>query len=112
MWRSHWTHGLGYCLLPDACWIVCFFPRVYSSIWEAIPIKQNGNVFEDVKLFEENLDIEIQIYNFESRQIYKGSENQIKIYILMSESHFDVISNIACFTCFNDDHHKSEYKKM
>ena len=29
----------------------------------------------------------------------------------MSESHYDVISNIAGFTCVNDDHNISEYKK-
>jgi len=36
-----------------------------------IPIKETGNDFKDVKHFEERLNIEIQIYNFESRQIYK-----------------------------------------
>ena len=30
----------------------------------SIPIKQTGNDLQDVKLFEEKLDIEIQIYNF------------------------------------------------
>jgi len=42
--------------------------------------------------------------NVESRQIYKGIENQIKVYILMTENHYDVISNIAGFTCVNQDH--------
>ena len=76
-----------------------------------IPIKEAGNDLQDLKLFEENLDIEIQIYNLESRQIYKGCENQIKVYILMAESHFDVISNIAAFTCANEDRHKSRDRK-
>ena len=71
-----------------------------------IPVKQTGNDFQDLKLFEEKLDIEIHIYNFECRQIYKGEENQIKIYILMTENHFDVISNIAAFTCANEDRNK------
>jgi len=77
-----------------------------------IPVKETDRLirlirsFQDVKLFEEELDIEIQIYNFESKQIYKGNENQIKVYILMSESHFDVISNIAGFTCANEDRNK------
>ena len=57
-------------------------------------------------MFEEKLDIEIQIYNLESTQIYKGCENQIKVYILMSDSHYDVISNIAGFTCANEDRNK------
>ena len=65
-----------------------------------------------MKHFEERLNIEIQIYNFELRQIYKSKENPIKDYILMSESHYDVISNIAGFTCANDDHHKSENQKV
>jgi len=76
-----------------------------------IPIKEAGNDLQDLKLFEENLDIEIQIYNLESRQIYKGCENQIKVYILMAESHFDVISNIAAFTCANEDRNKSRNRK-
>jgi len=73
-----------------------------------ISINETGNDFDDVKHIEERLNIEIQIYNFESRQIYKSKENPIKVYILMSENHFDVISNIAGFTCANEDHHKSE----
>ena len=77
----------------------------------SIPIKQTGNDFQDVKLFEEKLDIEIQIYNLESRQIYKGCENQIKVYILMSDSHYDVISNITGFTCLNLSENKSRDRK-
>jgi len=76
-----------------------------------IPVKQTGNDFQDVKLFEEKLDIEIHIYNFECRQIYKGNESEIKIYILMAESHFDVISNITAFTCLNFAGHKSRDRK-
>jgi len=72
-----------------------------------IPIKETGNDFEDVKHFEERLNIEIQIYKFESRQIYKGTEKQAKVYILMPESHYNVISNIAGFTCANVAHNTS-----
>ena len=75
-----------------------------------IPIKDTGNDFEVVKHFEEGLNTEIQIYNFESRQIYKGKENRIKVYILMSESHYDVISNIVGFTCANMAHNTSIYR--
>ena len=46
--------------------------------------KPDGNDFEDAKLFEERLDIEIQIFNLESRQIYKGTDKPVKVYILMS----------------------------
>ena len=42
-----------------------------------VKVTNKGNNFEDVKHFEEYLDIEIQIYNFESRQIYKGKEKHI-----------------------------------
>jgi len=59
----------------------------------SIPIKETGNDFRDVKAFEEQLSIEIQVYNLEARQIYRGNENQIKVYILMSEAHYHVISN-------------------
>ena len=68
-----------------------------------VPIKETGNDFEDAKCFEERLDIEIQMYNLESRQIYKGKKSPTKVYILMSENHYDVISNIAGFTCANTD---------
>ena len=68
-----------------------------------IPIRQSGNDLQDVKRFEERLNIEIQIYNLESRQIYKGRESPIKVYILKSAGHYDVISNIAGFTCENAD---------
>jgi len=44
-----------------------------------VPIKEYVNSFEDVKLFEERLDIEIQIYYLESRQIYKGKESRVKV---------------------------------
>ena len=76
-----------------------------------IPIKETGNDLQDVKLFEEKLNIEIQIYNLESRQIYKGSENQTKVYILMDENHYHVISNITGFTCANGDGNKYENLK-
>jgi len=49
----------------------------------SIPVKETGNDFQYVKAFEEQLNVEIQLYNLESRQIYRGNENQIKIYILM-----------------------------
>ena len=60
-----------------------------------IPIKQQGNDLEDARLFEKALNIEIQIYNLESRQIYKGEDKTIKVNILFSDKHFDVISNIS-----------------
>jgi len=51
-----------------------------------ISIKETGNDFQDVKHFEERLNIEIPIYNFESRQSYTGKENLIKVYILILKS--------------------------
>ena len=39
-----------------------------------VKVTDYGNSFEDVKLFEEYLDIQIQIYNLESRQIYKDQK--------------------------------------
>jgi hypothetical protein len=77
--------------------------RIYN-----IPIKPQGNDFEYAKHFEEALDIEIQIFDLESRQIYRGVNKPIKVYILMSENHYDVISNLAGFTCENASHHKTE----
>ena len=68
-----------------------------------IPVKRQGNDLQDVKHFEEKLDIEIQIYNLETRQIYQGLDKNVKIYILMSENHFDVISSLQGFKGTNDD---------
>ena len=53
----------------------------------SIPIKETGNDFQDAKAFEEQLNIEIQVYNLESRHICKGKENHIKIYVLMYFKH-------------------------
>lgn len=41
-----------------------------------IEIKENGNDFQDAKVFAERLDIEIQIYNLESRAIYLGKSDK------------------------------------
>jgi len=50
-----------------------------------VPIKETGSDFEDAKRFEEQMYVQIQIYDLESRQIYVGKENHTKVYILMSE---------------------------
>ena len=63
-----------------------------------MPIKERGNDFEDAKHFEEQLNIQIQIYDLEPRQIYKGKENHTKVYILMTEAHYDVTSKLTGFT--------------
>ena len=77
-----------------------------------IPVKENGNNFEDVQKFERKLDIGIQVYDFEVRQIYKdATENPIKVYLLMDENHYNVISNISGFTCANESHHKARDMK-
>jgi len=77
----------------------------------SIPIRQSGNDLQDVQKFEERLNIEIEIYDLESRQIYKGRESPVKVHILKSKNHYDVIGNITGFTCVNHDRNKSEYSK-
>ena len=76
-----------------------------------IKIKENGNDFQDAKAFEERLDIEIQIYDATSRKIYNGRENPTKVHILMSDNHYDVISNLAGFTCENASNNKARDAK-
>jgi len=56
--------------------------RIYN-----IPVTQKGSDLEDVKQFEKALDIEIQIYNSESRQIYRGVSKQVKVYLFRSDNH-------------------------
>ena len=77
-----------------------------------IPIKSQGNDFQDAKLFEEALDISVHIYNAESRQIYKGIDRPVNINIFMSDNHYDVISNLSGFTCDNASHHQAEEKQV
>jgi hypothetical protein len=43
-----------------------------------VAIKDKGNDLQDVKTCEEKLDIEIQIYTSEPRQIYGGAEKHVK----------------------------------
>ena len=61
--------------------------------------------------FADGLGIEIQVFDFATKQIYRSTENPIKIYLLKSENHYDVISNIAGFLCENDDHCKAEKRR-
>ena len=62
-----------------------------------IPVKSKGNDLSDVKLFEEKMDIQIQVFNLEARKVYAGIEKEIKVYILITENHYDVISNLPGF---------------
>ena len=50
-----------------------------------VPIKPQGNDFQDAKLFEEALDISIHIYNSETRQIYKSSNRSVIVNTFMTE---------------------------
>ena len=68
------------------------FHRIHS-----IPIKETGNDFADVKFIEDKVDIEIQIYNMDTRQIYAGTEKPTKIYLILSNNHYDVINKLPGF---------------
>ncbi len=68
------------------------FHRIYSIL-----IKATGNDFADVQLIEKRLDIEIQIYNMKSKQIYAGVAKTDKIYLLIDNNHYDVISKLPAF---------------
>jgi len=74
-------------------------------------MKENGNDLEDTKIFEERLDIEIQIYDINSRMIYRGTQKPTKVYILVNDKHYDVISNLTGFTCANTSYNKSRDEK-
>ena len=68
------------------------FHRIHN-----IPIKEASNDFLDLKLIEEKLGHEIQVYNMETRKIYAGLEKPVKIYLILSKNHFDVISKLPAF---------------
>ena len=63
----------------------------------SIPIRDTGNDFADLKSIEEKLDIEIQIYDMETRQIYAGIEKPTKIHLILSNNHYDVINKLPGF---------------
>ena len=66
--------------------------RIYN-----IEIRESGNDFTHVKLIEEKLNIEIQIYNLDTRQIYVGMGKVIKVCLIYSNNHYDVISKLPAF---------------
>jgi len=76
-----------------------------------IEIKENGNDLDDAKICEECLHIEIQIYDLNSRMIYRGTQKPTKVYILVNDKHYDVISNLTGFTCANASQNKSRVEK-
>ena len=70
-----------------------------------IPTKEEGHDLADVKQFEEKLNIQINVYNFETRSVYRGADNETKVNILMSDNHYDVISNLPGFLGTKALHH-------
>ena len=73
-------------ILSQAC------HRIYN-----VPIRDAGNDFSDIKFVEEKLDIEIQVYNMDTRQIYAGLAKPIKIYLILHDNHYDAISKLPAF---------------
>ena len=65
-----------------------------------VTIKQSGNNLDDVKIFENFLEIRILVftYNHTDKIIYKGNENyKHQIYLYYHDEHFDVITSITGF---------------
>jgi hypothetical protein len=73
------------------------FHRIYK-----IDIKEHGNDLQDLTYIEDKLDIEVSVYNIDKRIIYNGNTKPIKIYILLNNNHYDVISMIIAFNSSAD----------
>ena len=72
------------------------FHRIYS-----LPITDEGNDFRHVTQIEEKLDVEIQIYNMDTKRMYVGTEKTNKIYLILHDNHYDVISKLPAFVGSN-----------
>src|SRR3989442_1559255 len=68
------------------------FHRIYN-----IPIKDTGNDFSDIKSIEEKLEVEIQVYDLSTRKIYAGVQRLVKLYLLLDNNHYNVISKLPAF---------------
>ena len=81
------------------------FHRIYK-----IEIKACGNDFSDIKIIEQSLDIEVQVYDLSKKLIYQGLQKDIKLYILLNNKHFDVISNFNAFLGLRTDQENEKLK--
>ena len=68
------------------------FHRIYN-----ITLKDEGNDFSDIKTIEEILNIEVQVYAISKRQLYGGQSKPTKIYLILNENHYSVISKLPAF---------------
>jgi len=75
--------------------------KAFHRIYE-IPIKEPGNDLGDIKLIEDKLNVEIQVYGLDTRQIYAGVIKSDKIYLILSQNHYDVISKLPAFLGTNE----------
>ena len=68
------------------------FHRIYY-----IPERDKGNDFSDIKLIENKINIEVQVYSMDTRQIYAGVSKDVKVCLILSNNHYDVISKLPAF---------------
>lgn len=74
-----------------------------------VPIRSpHGNTFEDAKVFAEFLKCEVSIldrnHKFDITFLYKPKsfdERELRIYLLMEDNHFDVITSMTGFMAVN-----------
>ena len=63
-----------------------------------IPIRETGNDLSDIKLFEEKLGISLNVFNMETRLIFKTEINKdITVNLLLEDNHYHVISMLPAF---------------
>ena len=68
------------------------FHRIYS-----IDMKIEGNDFEDIANIEKLLNIQVHVFDLSKRQLYEGQSKPTKIYLILNDSHYSVISKLPAF---------------
>ena len=93
----------------DTKTLLMLLANIFHRIYE-IPIRENGNDVSDIKLIKNKLNIEIQLYGLDKLEIYTGNGSDIKVYLLLSDSHFEVISSLTPFIGTNVYHNRKKEK--
>ena len=104
--------NLTYIKQNDKKSLLTILANAFHRIYE-IPIKESGNNIEDVRIIEQKLHVNIEIYSLDKREIYSGYRCPlwpVKLYLLLSDNHYDVISIITAFIGKNVYYDKEKQK--
>src|SRR5271170_1812653 len=106
------TNELTYIKQNDKKSLLTILANAFHRIYE-IPIRESGNNIEDVRIIEHKLQVNIEVYSLDKREIYSGYRCPfwpVKLYLLLSDNHYDVISMITAFIGKNVYYDKQKLK--